>query len=157
MSKHIALVPPFRESEVDAYFSAFERIAVALNWPKEFWSLLLRIAGTAAATMVAIPGGAVRWPAAAVRRPAAAVRRPAAAVRRRARRRGKTARRRGNTARRFILFTCVYRNLCCRLMNLFLKLIDRHIGIVIQLPTRHMWNMRARRVFCLISGARHVM
>jgi len=31
-----------------------------------------RIAGTAAATRVAIPGGAVRWPAAAVRRPAAA-------------------------------------------------------------------------------------
>lgn len=42
ISKHIALVPPFRESEVDSYFSAFERIAVALSWPKEFWSLLLQ-------------------------------------------------------------------------------------------------------------------
>ena len=41
ISKHIALVPPFRESEVDSYFSAFERIAAALKWPKEFWSLLL--------------------------------------------------------------------------------------------------------------------
>ncbi|KAK0145445.1 Retrovirus-related Pol polyprotein from transposon 297 [Merluccius polli] len=40
--KHIALVPPFRESEVDSYFSAFERIAAALSWPKEFWSLLLQ-------------------------------------------------------------------------------------------------------------------
>ncbi|XP_054860848.1 uncharacterized protein LOC129347475 [Amphiprion ocellaris] len=42
MSKHIALVPPFRESEVDSYFSAFERIAAALKWPTEFWSLLLQ-------------------------------------------------------------------------------------------------------------------
>uniref|UniRef100_A0A8C5DT92 Gypsy retrotransposon integrase-like protein 1 n=1 Tax=Gouania willdenowi TaxID=441366 RepID=A0A8C5DT92_GOUWI len=42
MSKHIALVPQFRESEVDSYFSAFERIAAALNWPTEFWSLLLQ-------------------------------------------------------------------------------------------------------------------
>ena len=41
ISKHIALVPPFCESEVDSYFSAFERIAAALKWPKEFWSLLL--------------------------------------------------------------------------------------------------------------------
>ncbi|XP_035984480.1 uncharacterized protein LOC118558122 [Fundulus heteroclitus] len=42
ISKHITLVPPFRESEVDSYFGAFERIAVALKWPKEFWSLLLQ-------------------------------------------------------------------------------------------------------------------
>ncbi|CAI5660147.1 unnamed protein product [Oreochromis niloticus] len=42
ISKHIKLVPPFRESEVDSYFSAFERIAAALKWPKEFWSLLLQ-------------------------------------------------------------------------------------------------------------------
>ena len=42
ISRHIALVPPFRESEVDSYFSAFERIAAALSWPKEFWSLLLQ-------------------------------------------------------------------------------------------------------------------
>ncbi len=34
VSKHIALVPPFRESEVDSYFNAFERIATTLNWPK---------------------------------------------------------------------------------------------------------------------------
>lgn len=29
ISKHIALVPPFRESDVDSYFSAFERVAAA--------------------------------------------------------------------------------------------------------------------------------
>lgn len=33
ISKHIALVPPFRESEVDSYFSAFDQIAAALSWP----------------------------------------------------------------------------------------------------------------------------
>uniref|UniRef100_A0A669D3Y3 SCAN box domain-containing protein n=1 Tax=Oreochromis niloticus TaxID=8128 RepID=A0A669D3Y3_ORENI len=42
ISKHISLIPPFRESEVDSYFNAFERIAAALKWPKEFWSLLLQ-------------------------------------------------------------------------------------------------------------------
>ncbi len=33
--KQINLVPPFREAEVDSYFGAFERIAMALRWPKE--------------------------------------------------------------------------------------------------------------------------
>lgn len=42
VSKHIALVPPFRESEVDSYFNAFERIAATLNWPKDVWPLLLQ-------------------------------------------------------------------------------------------------------------------
>lgn len=42
VSKHIALVPSFRESEVDSYFNAFERIATALAWPKNVWSLLLQ-------------------------------------------------------------------------------------------------------------------
>lgn len=42
VSRHIALVPPFRETEVDSYFNAFERIAAALNWPKDVWSLLLQ-------------------------------------------------------------------------------------------------------------------
>lgn len=32
ISKHIALVPVFRETEVDFYFCAFERIAIALKW-----------------------------------------------------------------------------------------------------------------------------
>ncbi len=42
VSRHIALVPPFRESEVDLYFSAFERITATLRWPKDVWSLLLQ-------------------------------------------------------------------------------------------------------------------
>ncbi len=42
VSKHISLVPQFRETEVDSYFSAFERIASALNWSKEVWPLLLQ-------------------------------------------------------------------------------------------------------------------
>lgn len=42
VSKYITLVPQFRESEVDSYFSAFERIATSLCWPKELWALLLQ-------------------------------------------------------------------------------------------------------------------
>ncbi len=34
-------MPPFREA-VDSYFGAFERIAMALRWPKEVWPLLLQ-------------------------------------------------------------------------------------------------------------------
>ncbi|XP_049340179.1 uncharacterized protein LOC125804771 [Astyanax mexicanus] len=42
ISKHISLVPPFRESEVDSYFTAFERVASTLHWPKDMWPLLLQ-------------------------------------------------------------------------------------------------------------------
>uniref|UniRef100_A0A3B1K8B9 Gypsy retrotransposon integrase-like protein 1 n=1 Tax=Astyanax mexicanus TaxID=7994 RepID=A0A3B1K8B9_ASTMX len=42
VSKLIALVPPFRETEVDTYFCVFERIALALSWPKDLWTLLLQ-------------------------------------------------------------------------------------------------------------------
>ncbi|KAK0141255.1 hypothetical protein N1851_021770 [Merluccius polli] len=42
VSRHIALVPPFRESEVDSFFSAFEHIATTLHWPKSVWPLLLQ-------------------------------------------------------------------------------------------------------------------
>ncbi|CAI5678278.1 unnamed protein product [Oreochromis niloticus] len=41
-SKQIVLVPPFREGEVDSYFTAFERITTTLKWPKDVWSLLLQ-------------------------------------------------------------------------------------------------------------------
>ena len=34
-------MPTFRESEVDSYFNAFERIATALDWPKDVWPILL--------------------------------------------------------------------------------------------------------------------
>lgn len=42
MSRHISLVPVFRESEVEAYFGTFERIAAALHWPEEVWAILLQ-------------------------------------------------------------------------------------------------------------------
>ncbi|XP_076745575.1 uncharacterized protein LOC112435382 [Maylandia zebra] len=42
VSKHIKMVPAFRETEVDSYFTVFERIAGALHWPKDVWSLLLQ-------------------------------------------------------------------------------------------------------------------
>ncbi|XP_058254433.1 uncharacterized protein LOC131358974 [Hemibagrus wyckioides] len=42
ITKHIALMPPFRETEIDTYFSVFERIANSLKWPKELWTLLLQ-------------------------------------------------------------------------------------------------------------------
>ncbi|KAL1254352.1 hypothetical protein QQF64_016581 [Cirrhinus molitorella] len=42
VSKHIVLVPHFRETEVDSYFSAFERIATSLYWPKDLWAILLQ-------------------------------------------------------------------------------------------------------------------
>lgn len=39
---HLTLVPQFRETEVEAYFDAFERIAASLRWPRDVWSLLLQ-------------------------------------------------------------------------------------------------------------------
>lgn len=42
VTKYIKLVPPFRESEVDAYFVAFERVAGKLKWPNDMWALLLQ-------------------------------------------------------------------------------------------------------------------
>jgi len=34
VSKNICLVPPFREKDVDKYFTHFERVAKSLGWPK---------------------------------------------------------------------------------------------------------------------------
>ena len=42
VTKHIKLVPPFHEKEVDKYFLHFEKIAENLKWPKEHWTLLLQ-------------------------------------------------------------------------------------------------------------------
>ena len=42
VTKHIWLVPPFQEKEVDKYFLHFEKVAENLNWPKEHWTLLLQ-------------------------------------------------------------------------------------------------------------------
>ena len=41
VTKHIRLVPPFQEKEVDKYFLHFEKVAENLKWPKEHWTLLL--------------------------------------------------------------------------------------------------------------------
>lgn len=45
-------MPPFRESEVDAYFVTFERIATKLNWPKDIWALFLQCSLTGKAKEV---------------------------------------------------------------------------------------------------------
>ena len=42
VTKHIRLVFPFQEKEVDNYFLHFEKVAENLNWPKEHWTLLLQ-------------------------------------------------------------------------------------------------------------------
>ena len=42
VSKHIRLVPPFQEDEVDKYFIHFEKIATSLEWPREVWTILLQ-------------------------------------------------------------------------------------------------------------------
>ena len=41
-TKHIRLVPPFQEREVDKYFLHFEKVAENLKWPREHWTLLLQ-------------------------------------------------------------------------------------------------------------------
>lgn len=49
VSKLISLVPSFRESEVESFFTAFERIAAALKRPQSVWAILLqcRLSGKA--------------------------------------------------------------------------------------------------------------
>ena len=42
ITKHIRLVPPFQEKEVDKYFLHFEKVAENLKWPKVHWTLLLQ-------------------------------------------------------------------------------------------------------------------
>ena len=42
VTKHIRLVPPFQEKEVDKYFLHFEKVAENLKWPREHWILLLQ-------------------------------------------------------------------------------------------------------------------
>ena len=42
ITRQIGLVPPFRENDVDTFFAAFERVATALRWPEDVWSILLQ-------------------------------------------------------------------------------------------------------------------
>ncbi|KAI3357900.1 hypothetical protein L3Q82_016288, partial [Scortum barcoo] len=57
VSKNIALVPAFRETEVDSYFNAFERIATALDWPMDMWPILLqcKLVGKAQEVVSSLP------------------------------------------------------------------------------------------------------
>ena len=41
-ARNIRLVPKFSEQEVENYFVSFEKVATSLQWPKEYWSLLLQ-------------------------------------------------------------------------------------------------------------------
>ena len=41
-SREIRLVPPFDEVEIDKYFQHFEKVAMSLEWPKRYWSLMLQ-------------------------------------------------------------------------------------------------------------------
>lgn len=49
VTRHISLVPVFREAEVESYFSVFEHFALALRWTKDAWAILLecRLTGKA--------------------------------------------------------------------------------------------------------------
>ncbi|KAF7221269.1 putative LOC107384440-like protein, partial [Nothobranchius furzeri] len=56
VGKCMTLMPPFREAEVDSYFTAFERLATALCWPREVWPLLLqcKLSGKAQQVMASL-------------------------------------------------------------------------------------------------------
>ena len=47
VTKHIGLVPPFQEREVDKFFLHFEKVAENLKWPKEKWTLQSVLIGKA--------------------------------------------------------------------------------------------------------------
>ena len=42
ITKHVRMVPPFQEREVDQYFLHFEKIATNCEWPKDSWTMLLQ-------------------------------------------------------------------------------------------------------------------
>ena len=33
--KHVRMVPPFYEDDVDKYFTMFEKVAISLSWPRD--------------------------------------------------------------------------------------------------------------------------
>ena len=41
-SKHIRLIPPFQDKQIDKYFQHFENVAERLNWPSDLRTLLLQ-------------------------------------------------------------------------------------------------------------------
>ena len=42
VSKHIKLVPPFNDKDVDKYFLHFEKVAEKCKWPPDVWTLMLQ-------------------------------------------------------------------------------------------------------------------
>ena len=42
VSQNLVLVPHFRETEVEAWFHAFEHIAKSHKWPSDVWGLVLQ-------------------------------------------------------------------------------------------------------------------
>ena len=42
VTKHVRMVPPFQEREVDQYFLHSEKIATNCGWPKDSWTMLLQ-------------------------------------------------------------------------------------------------------------------
>ena len=44
VSRYIKMVPDFTDKEVEKYFPHFERVAITLEWPKQYWTLLLQCA-----------------------------------------------------------------------------------------------------------------
>ena len=57
IAKQVRLIPKFIETEVDDYFSHFEKTAITLDWPKQSWSMLLQTAlsGKAQKIFAALP------------------------------------------------------------------------------------------------------
>ena len=56
-SKHIRLVPPFQDKEIDKYFAQFEKVADRLQWPSDMRTLLLQsvLTGKAQEVYSALP------------------------------------------------------------------------------------------------------
>ena len=40
--KNFQAVPSFQEDDVDMFFLHFEKLATNLNWPKDYWTILLQ-------------------------------------------------------------------------------------------------------------------
>ena len=51
-SRVCKLVPPFKEQDIDQYFTHFEKVASNLEWPKESWTSLLQTVFTGKARQV---------------------------------------------------------------------------------------------------------
>ncbi|KAL2078791.1 hypothetical protein ACEWY4_026476 [Coilia grayii] len=57
VTKHIKLVPPFVEKDVENFFLHFEKVALTLRWPRDVWPLLIQsvLTGHAQQIFVSLP------------------------------------------------------------------------------------------------------